>query len=158
MKKLLSILLTATVWFTFALFRPALAGDAVQGAQVFSQNCAACHIGGNNVIMANKTLKKPVLKRYKMYDLEKIKTQVTNGKNAMPSFNKKLTEQEIENVAIYVLSQADNDWQLGKDIPIQKSPKSKSPELGVEASEKPVNQDKTDTLKPKKRSFWRSFF
>ena len=158
LKKLLSILLTATVWFTFAPERPALAGDVDQGAQVFSQNCAACHIGGNNVIMANKTLKKAVLKRYKMYDLERIKTQVTNGKNAMPSFNQKLTEQEIENVAIYVLSQADNDWQLGKDIPIQKSPKSKSPELDVEASEKTVNQDKTDTPKPKKRSFWRSLF
>ncbi|NEO79551.1 MAG: c-type cytochrome [Moorea sp. SIO4G3] len=158
MKKLLSILLTATVWFTFALERPALAGDAAQGAKVFSQNCAACHIGGNNVIMANKTLKKAVLKRYKMYDLENIKTQVTNGKNAMPSFNKKLTEQEIENVATYVLSQADNDWPLGKEISNQKSPESKSPQLGIEADQKPVNQDKTDTLKPKKRPFWRSLF
>lgn len=158
MKKLLSILLTATVWFTFALERPALAGDADQGAQVFSQNCAACHIGGNNVIMANKTLKKPVLKRYGMYDLEKIKTQVTNGKNAMPSFKKKLTEQQIENVATYVLLQAENDWPLGKEISNQKSPESKSPELGVEASEKTVNQDKTDTVKPKKRPFWQLFF
>ncbi|NEO63929.1 MAG: c-type cytochrome [Moorea sp. SIO4G2] len=157
MKKLLSILLTATVWFTFALERPALAGDAPQGAQVFSQNCAACHIGGNNVIMANKTLKKAVLKRYKMYDLEKIKTQVTNGKNAMPSFNKKLTEQEIENVATYVLSQADNDWQLGKNISNRKSPESNSPKLGVEADQKQVNQEKTD-IKPKKRPFWRLLF
>ncbi|OLT60763.1 cytochrome c6 PetJ [Moorena bouillonii] len=157
MKKLLSILLTATVWFTFALERPALAGDAAQGAKVFSQNCAACHIGGNNVIMANKTLKKAVLKRYKMYDLEKIKTQVTNGKNAMPSFNKKLTEQEIENVATYVLSQADNDWPLGKEIYNQKSPESKSPQLGIEADQKPVNQEKTD-IKPKKRPFWRLLF
>ncbi|NEQ82008.1 MAG: c-type cytochrome [Moorea sp. SIO2I5] len=154
--KLLSILLTATVWFTFALERPALAGDAPQGAQVFSQNCAACHIGGNNVIMANKTLKKPVLKRYKMYDLESIKTQVTNGKNAMPSFNKKLTEEQIENVATYVLLQADNDWQLGKNISNRKSPGSNSPKLGVEADQKQVNQDKTD-IKPKKRPFWRSF-
>ncbi|NEP52124.1 MAG: c-type cytochrome [Moorea sp. SIO3C2] len=158
MKKLLSILLTATVWFTFALERPALAGDATQGAQVFSDNCAACHIGGNNVIMANKTLKKPVLKRYKMYDLENIKTQVTNGKNAMPSFNKKLTEQEIENVATYVLLQADNDWQLGKSISNRKSRGSNSLKLGVEADQKTVNQDNTDTLKPKKRPFWRSLF
>ncbi|NEO68099.1 cytochrome c6 PetJ [Moorena sp. SIO3H5] len=158
MKKLLSILLTATVWFTFALERPAFAGDADQGAQVFTQNCAACHIGGNNVIMANKTLKKPVLKRYKMYDLESIKTQVTNGKNAMPSFNKKLTDEQIENVATYVLLQADNDWQLGKNISNRKSPKSNSPKLGLEADHKTVSQDNTDTLKPKKRPFWRSLF
>jgi len=158
LKKLLSILLTATVWFTFALERPALAGDAAQGAQVFTENCAACHVGGNNVIMANKTLKKPVLKRYNMYDLESIKTQVTNGKNAMPSFNKKLTEEQIENVATYVLLQADNDWKLGKNISNRKSPKSNSQKLGVEADLKTVNQDNTDTLKPKKRSFWRSLF
>jgi hypothetical protein len=35
---------------------PAFAGDAGAGEQVFSGNCAACHAGGQNVIMPEKTL------------------------------------------------------------------------------------------------------
>jgi hypothetical protein len=35
---------------------PAFAGDAGAGEQVFSGNCAACHAGGMNVIMPEKTL------------------------------------------------------------------------------------------------------
>eukprot|EP00967_Tisochrysis_lutea_P090442 scaffold129442_cov33-Tisochrysis_lutea.AAC.2 len=35
---------------------PVFAGDAGAGEQVFSGNCAACHAGGQNVIMPEKTL------------------------------------------------------------------------------------------------------
>ena len=35
---------------------PAFAGDAKAGEAVFSGNCAACHAGGQNVIMPDKTL------------------------------------------------------------------------------------------------------
>lgn len=35
---------------------PAFAADAAAGEQVFSGNCAACHAGGQNVIMPEKTL------------------------------------------------------------------------------------------------------
>ena len=55
----LLVFLTAAM-FTFAT--PALAGDAASGAKVFSANCAACHAGGNNVVNAQKTLKKEVSK------------------------------------------------------------------------------------------------
>jgi cytochrome c6 len=43
---------------SLALSRPALAADTANGAKIFSANCAACHAGGRNVIMADKTLKK----------------------------------------------------------------------------------------------------
>ena len=33
----------------------AIAADLAAGAQVFASNCAACHIGGNNAVMAQKT-------------------------------------------------------------------------------------------------------
>ena len=39
---------------------PAFAGDAGAGEAVFSGNCAACHAGGQNVIMPEKTLEKAV--------------------------------------------------------------------------------------------------
>lgn len=110
MKKILSIIwiTIALLYFTFAT--PALAGDAVKGKQVFAANCNACHAGGRNVINAAKTLKKDVLEKYGMYSQEKIVYQVTNGKNAMPRFQGRLTTGQIENVATYVLEQADKGW------------------------------------------------
>lgn len=107
MRKLLSVLLLAIALFTFT--QPAWALDA-DGQQIFNANCSACHIGGNNVIIANKTLRKEALEKYSMNSLEAIKTQVINGKNAMPSFKGRLQEDEIEAVANYVLNQAEKGW------------------------------------------------
>lgn len=110
MKRLISLVMLAIAVLTVAFTRPALAGDAAQGAKVFSANCAACHMGGNNVIMANKTLKKDALEKYGMYSEEAIVKQVTNGKNAMPSFKGRLNAEQIENVAAYVLKQSEKGW------------------------------------------------
>lgn len=109
MKKLLSIVLLISVVFSFALTPPALADEA-SGAKIFSANCAACHAGGRNVIMANKTLQKKALEKYAMNSMEAIVTQVTNGKNAMPSFKGRLSSAQIEDVASYVLAQAEKGW------------------------------------------------
>jgi cytochrome c6 len=89
---------------------PAYAGDADAGKQVFNANCAACHMGGRNVINAQKNLQKAALEEYGMYDNLAIITQVTNGKGAMPAFAAKLDAAQIENVAAYVLSKADDGW------------------------------------------------
>lgn len=110
MKKLLSLLLLACAIASFALTPAAWAGDAAKGAQVFSANCASCHMGGKNVVNPQKTLKKEALKQYGMDSLEAIKTQVTKGKNAMPAFGGRLTEQQIEDVATYVLEQSEKGW------------------------------------------------
>lgn len=110
MKKLLSIVLLISAVFSFALTPPALAADATSGAKIFSANCAACHAGGRNVIMANKTLQKEALEKYAMNSMEAIVSQVTNGKNAMPAFKGRLSSDQIEDVASYVLAQADKSW------------------------------------------------
>lgn len=110
LKRLLSIILLAMAAFTFFMGRPAYAGDAASGAKVFSANCAACHMGGNNVVMANKTLKKDALEKYGMTSLEAITSQVKNGKNAMPAFGGRLSDQQIEDVATYVLEQSEKGW------------------------------------------------
>jgi len=99
--------LFALLTFTFAA--PAFA-DAGAGAQVFSANCAACHIGGGNAVNAAKTLKKEALEQYEMNSAEKIVYQVTNGKNAMPSFKGRLTDDQIADVAAYVLQQSEAGW------------------------------------------------
>lgn len=108
--KLMSALSICLAAVMFAFASPALAGDAAAGGKIFSANCAACHAGGNNVVNAAKTLKKEALKQYEMDSIEAITYQVNNGKNAMPAFNGRLTDAQIDDVATYVLSQAENGW------------------------------------------------
>jgi len=88
----------------------ALAADVANGAKVFTTNCAACHAGGGNAVNRAKTLKQEALTQYDMASLEAIQQQVTNGKNAMPAFKGRLTDQQIEDVAAYVLDQAEKGW------------------------------------------------
>ena len=115
LKKLLSFVLLGLLFFSFALQSPALAdGDPAKGAQVFSAYCASCHIGGKNVVMANKTLKKEALAKYLKGFSEDaqaaITYQVTNGKGAMPAFKGRLKPDQIENVAAYVVDKAEKGW------------------------------------------------
>nr|YP_009370345.1 cytochrome c6 [Bulboplastis apyrenoidosa]ARO90834.1 cytochrome c6 [Bulboplastis apyrenoidosa] len=88
----------------------AMAADVEHGAQIFTANCSACHAGGNNAIMPEKTLKKDALETNSMNNISAIKTQVTNGKNAMPAFGGRLTDTDIEDVANYVLGQSEQGW------------------------------------------------
>jgi cytochrome c6 len=111
LKRLLSIALLAITIFTVGFGRPALAGDVANGAKIFSANCSACHVGGGNVVMAMKTLKSAALEKYGMNSIEAIATQVTKGKNAMPSFAGRLKPAQIEDVASYVLAQSAKDWK-----------------------------------------------
>lgn len=109
MKKLLTLILLALAVTTFTFARPAFA-DAGKGAQIFSANCAACHAGGKNAVNPAKTLQKADLEKYSMNSLEAIKTQVINGKNAMPAFGGRLSDQDIADVAAYVLETSEKGW------------------------------------------------
>lgn len=111
MKKVLAAILLAFVLFVAAFDRPAMAEpDLTVGAKVFSANCAACHMGGGNVVSANKNLKAETLKQFGMDSAEAIINQVTNGKSAMPAFKSRLTPDQIESVAAYVLAQSEKGW------------------------------------------------
>jgi cytochrome c6 len=110
LKRLISIFTLAIALFTVTFSNPALAADAAGGAKIFSANCAACHAGGNNVIMAKKNLKKEALAEYGMNTVAAITTQVTKGKNAMPAFGGRLSAAQIEDVATYVLAQSEKGW------------------------------------------------
>ncbi len=110
MKKIISVLLLGITIFTFAFSSPAFAADAAAGKAVFTANCASCHAGGKNLVNPAKTLKKADLEKYDMFSAEAIITQVTNGKAAMPAFKTRLKPDQIENVAAYVLEQAEAGW------------------------------------------------
>nr|YP_009509199.1 cytochrome c553 [Gracilaria vermiculophylla]AXI96849.1 cytochrome c553 [Gracilaria vermiculophylla]QXU75063.1 cytochrome c553 [Gracilaria vermiculophylla]WDZ68015.1 cytochrome c553 [Gracilaria vermiculophylla] len=86
------------------------AADLDAGEQIFSANCSACHANGNNAIMPDKTLKSDALSDNGMNSIEAITNQVKNGKNAMPAFGGRLADEDIENVANYVLSKSENGW------------------------------------------------
>lgn len=91
---------------------PAFAGDVAAGEQVFNANCAACHAGGQNVIMPEKTLEKEALDQYLAGGRKEssVVTQVTNGKNAMPAFGGRLSDEDIANVASYVIATSESGW------------------------------------------------
>ncbi|MBP0018537.1 MAG: c-type cytochrome [Cyanobacteria bacterium SBLK] len=112
MKKFLSTVLCLVLVATaFFVAQPAFAGDAAKGATVFTANCNSCHLGGKNIVMAQKTLQKAALEKYLAGfaedNLQAIITQVTNGKGAMPSFKARLKPDQIEDVATYVLEQSE---------------------------------------------------
>lgn len=92
------------------LLPAAVLADGADGEQVFSKNCASCHLGGGNVVNRAKTLKQKTLEQYDMASLEAITYQVIHGKNAMPAFQGRLGQDQIEAVAAYVLDQAENGW------------------------------------------------
>lgn len=102
------LVLSLTVILSFS--HQVLAADVENGERIFTANCAACHAGGNNVIMPEKTLKKDALEANGMNAVSAITYQVTNGKNAMPAFGGRLSDSDIEDVANYVLSQSEKSW------------------------------------------------
>ena len=102
--------LAAGVLVTGAM--PAFAGDASAGEKIFSGNCAACHAGGQNVIMPEKTLEQSALEQYLDggFNEGAVVKQVTNGKNAMPAFGGRLSDNDIKNVASYVITTSSAGW------------------------------------------------
>lgn len=111
---LLLILMLAIALFKLTFISPALAAETSNGAKIFEANCASCHIGGGNILISQKTLKKEALSKYlENYNSDSIEAiihQVQNGKNAMPAFKGKLTAEEILEVAAYVFQNAEEGW------------------------------------------------
>ena len=81
------------------------------GEKIFQTNCMVCHANGNNLIIPEKNLKKETLEINGMNTLTAISYQVSNGKNGMPAFSERLTENEIEEVSYYVLFQSFKNFE-----------------------------------------------
>lgn len=115
MRIILFVLLLAIALCKLIFVSPALAAEASNPAKIFNANCAACHIGGGNILIAEKTLKKEALSKYLAnYDDDSIQAiiyQIQNGKNAMPAFKSKLSHEEILQVAAYVFQNAEKGWE-----------------------------------------------
>ena len=112
MRKLLSVVIAFAVIILAPKF--VSAADTGNGAQIFSSTCAACHMGGGNVVNGDRTLQKADLEAYlSNYSSDHesaIAAQIRAGKNAMPSFSDALSTSEIDDVAAYVESMANQGW------------------------------------------------
>lgn len=94
----------------FSIVPQAWAADLGNGEKVFNVNCVGCHVNGGNIIRRGKNLKLKALQKNGYADVEAIASIVTNGKANMSAYKDRLTEQQIEDVAAYVLEQAQKDW------------------------------------------------
>ncbi len=111
MKKLLTLVIVTFLFLISTLTFPANAVDTVNGEQIFSVHCAGCHINGSNIIRRGKNLKKQALKKYGMDSIEAVISIVTNGKSNMSAYKDRLSEQQIQDVATYVIEQAQKGWR-----------------------------------------------
>jgi cytochrome c6 len=109
-RKILILVLAILCLWTNISHPSAMAADIANGSEIFEFNCAGCHINGGNIVRRSKTLKKQALKRYGMDSLEAVTAIVTNGKSNMSAYKDRLTAQEIQDVAVYVLEQAQKNW------------------------------------------------
>jgi cytochrome c6 len=98
-------------FFSFQFSPPLFAISFEKGEKLFSNNCSVCHIGGNNLIIPEKNLKKETLEANGMNSISAISYQVLNGKNGMPAFGGRLSEKEIDEVAMYVLEKSKTNFQ-----------------------------------------------
>ena len=75
-------------------------GDAAAGKEVFVQNCGSCHTlqeaGTSGTVGPN--LDELTL------DHARVVEQVKNGGGAMPPFQGQLSEEQIQNVAAFVVA------------------------------------------------------
>jgi cytochrome c6 len=93
-------------FFFFCNLNFVFAKDLQKGKSLFEYNCSVCHIGGTNIIIPEKNLKKETLETNGMNSLNAIIYQIINGKNGMPAFGGRLTEKQIEEIANYVLQES----------------------------------------------------
>ncbi|MBI1883457.1 MAG: cytochrome c [Chlamydiae bacterium] len=90
------------------LFITSIHADVVPGEEMYNKKCKSCHgKSGEGNPMMEKALKIDptllVLKDLKKSD-DELKTIIRDGKNKMPSFKGKISDDEISNIVQYVRS------------------------------------------------------
>lgn len=105
-KKFLAMAFAMITVATLGFANPVLA----DGAATFSANCNACHAGGANYINPTATLSLADLESHGKASVDAIVKQVTYGQAPMPAFGGRLSDDTIQELAEYVLSQAEAGW------------------------------------------------
>lgn len=73
------------------------------GKKIFFDNCMVCHNLGKNIILPEKNLNYDTLVSNSLNSLSSLSYQIINGKNTMPAFGGRLSKEEVDSVAIFIL-------------------------------------------------------
>ncbi|WP_414027512.1 c-type cytochrome [Cyanobium sp. ATX-6F1] len=88
-------------------------GASGQGARLFANHCAACHINGGNIIRRSQTLKLKALERRGLASAEAIALVAANGLGQMGGYGEALGPGGAEAVGAWVWQQAQKAWIQG---------------------------------------------
>ena len=89
------------------------AAAANEGAALFQQHCAACHINGGNIIRRGKTLKLKALERQGIASVDAIAQVAREGVGQMSGYGDVLGPGGDQLVAEWIWDQAQNAWIQG---------------------------------------------
>src|SRR5437870_289132 len=98
MKKILYVVMAGLIAIASCSKKTTPTATAIDGAAVFSNNCARCH--GAEGIKDSRT---PNLQTIAL-DKAGLVNSITHGKNKMPAFGEKLSAAEISAVADLIVS------------------------------------------------------
>jgi cytochrome c6 len=83
------------------------------GAQLFDNHCAGCHVNGGNIIRRGKTLQLKALERQGLASQQAIAEIAANGVGQMSGYATVLGTEGVDEVAAWVWQQALNGWSRG---------------------------------------------
>ena len=83
------------------------------GAQLFEQRCAGCHVNGGNIIRRGRTLRLAALERQGLASPEAIAQVAAQGIGQMSGYAAVLGEEGVQQVSSWVWQQAQLDWPRG---------------------------------------------
>jgi len=89
---------------------PAAALAAPDGALLFDNTCAGCHVGGGNIIRRGKTLKLAALQRRGLDSPDAIAAVAAEGIGQMGAYGDVLGPGGAQAVAAWVWQQALEGW------------------------------------------------
>ena len=113
MNRLIATASAVLILFT-SFTHSALAGETSgEGAFLFGQHCAGCHVNGGNIIRRGKNLKLATLQRHGLDSTDAIANIARNGIGQMSDYGDQLGEGGDELVAAWILEQAQNAWIQG---------------------------------------------
>jgi len=104
-RRLGAVLLAATAAL---LLWPGMA--LADGAQLFEQHCAGCHVNGGNIIRRGKTLKLAALERENRASEAAIAAIAAAGVGQMSGYGSVLGDEGTAEVAAWVWQQALAGW------------------------------------------------
>lgn len=97
--RIVTIFFFLMTFFVTTAFKKSITAHATSGESLYKRNCSRCHgADGTKEFLGAKNLKRSILSD------EDILQKIQNGKGFMPSFSKKFSDDELNQILLYVKS------------------------------------------------------